>query len=260
MGDDVGMSSMSPSSQSDSSLEGGWLDTLEQAVLAVAPFSVLIGSVVAVVLFGVAVLVFWPESLSIIWASAWGETPKAFWYLSRASSFVAFGLFTASMVLGLGITNKATRAWPGGPTYVALHEHTSLLGLTFGFVHALSLLGDQYIGYTLGQILTPFASGEYRLFWVGLGQTALWLIAPITLSYYVRRLIGQRIWRLMHYLNFGVFGLVLLHGLFSGTDTVLAPTRMVYWLAVVIVVGLTMYRALVAVLKRADPPTPSRAR
>lgn len=254
------MSSMSPSSRSGSPREGGWLDTLEQAALIVAPFSVLVGSLMAVVLFVVAVLAIWPESVSIIWASAWGETPKAFWYLSRASSFVAFGLITASMLLGLGITNKATRAWPGGPTYVALHEHTSLLGLAFGLVHALALLGDQYIGYTLGQILMPFASGEYRPFWVGLGQTALWVIAPITLSYYVRRMIGQRTWRLMHYLTFGVFGLVLVHGLLSGTDTVLAPIRMVYWLAAVVVVGLTMYRALVAVLKRADPPTPSRTR
>ncbi len=253
------MSSLSSSSRSGPPREDGWLDTLEQAALAVAPFGVLIGSVIAAVLLGVAVLVIWPESLSIIWASAWGATPKAFWYLSRASSFVAFGLITASMVLGLGITNKATRAWPGGPTYVALHEHTALLGLVFGLVHALALLGDQYVGYTLGQILMPFASGEYRPFWVGLGQIALWLIAPITLSYYVRRVIGHRVWRLIHFLNFGVFGLVLIHGLFSGTDTVLAPMRMVYWFAAVAVVGLTTYRALVAVLKRVDPPARSRA-
>lgn len=64
----------------------------------------------------------------------------------------------------------------------------------------------------------------------------------------------------MHYLTFGVFGLGAVHGLLSGTDTVLALIRMVYWLAAVVVVGLTMYRALVAVLKRADPPTPSRTR
>lgn len=252
------MRGLSTSSRTGSTREGGWLDTLEQAAWAVAPFSVLIGSIIAAVVIGVAVLVIWPESLAIVWTAAWGATPKAFWYLSRASSFVAFGLITASMVLGLGITNKATRAWPGGPTYVALHEHTSLLGLAFGVLHAMALLGDRYIGYTLGQILTPFASGEYRPFWVGLGQSALWLLAPITLSYYVRRMIGQRTWRLIHYLNFGVFGLVLIHGLFSGTDTVLAPIRMVYWFAAVAVIGLTTYRALVAVLKRAGASNQNR--
>src|SRR5690349_14593712 len=95
--------------------------------------------------------------------------PQSAWYLSRASAFVAYVLLWWSMVLGLSITNRLARVWPGGPTAGDLHEHASLLGLGFALLHALVLLADQYIGYTLPQILIPFAS-SYLPLWVGFGQ------------------------------------------------------------------------------------------
>src|SRR5439155_688934 len=86
-------------------------------------------------------------------------------------------------------------------------------------LHALVLLGDKYIGYTLPQILIPFASVGYQPLWVGLGQIGLYMMALVTLSFYVRRWIGARTWRLIHFLSFAVFALALVHGLFSGTDS-----------------------------------------
>ena len=38
--------------------------------------------------------------------------PKVFWYLSRATAFVALGILWASMMLGIGISNKMARLWP----------------------------------------------------------------------------------------------------------------------------------------------------
>src|SRR4051794_1071420 len=71
-----------------------------------------------------------------------GVEPKALWYLSRASGFVAFDLLWLSMALGLAITNKLARAWPGGPAAFDLHQHASILGLIFGIIHPLALLGS----------------------------------------------------------------------------------------------------------------------
>lgn len=255
---------MTPSNTSGAQRPGGhsrsaWLLTLESAALAVAPFAVIVGGIIAGVLVAVAVLVVRPETALDLWASVAGDSPKIYWYLSRAASFVSFGLITTSMLLGLAITNKIARAWPGGPTYVALHEHTALLGLLVGGLHAVVLLGDRYIGYTLVQLMVPFASGAYRPFWVGLGQLALWLLTPVTLSFYVRRFIGQRAWRLIHFLNFAVFGLTLVHGLFSGSDTGLIVVRLAYWGAVVAVAGLTSFRILAALAKRLDQRPAERA-
>src|SRR3954454_14139668 len=74
-----------------------------------------------------------------------GTAPHAYWYISRASAFVAYGLFWISMLAGLGITSKLGRYWPGMPATYELHRITALLGLGFGTVHALVLLGDQYM-------------------------------------------------------------------------------------------------------------------
>jgi predicted ferric reductase len=180
----------------------------------------------------------------------------AAWYLSRASAFVAYVLLWWSMVLGLSITNRLARLWPGGPAAADLHEHASLLGLAFGLLHALVLLGDAYIGYTLPQILIPFAGTSYKPVWVGLGQISLYLMALVTFSFYVRRWIGARAWRTIHLLSFVVFVLALAHGVFSGTDSSLP---WVFWMYVgtgASVLGMTIYRIVArrgSTVSRAQP-------
>jgi predicted ferric reductase len=177
------------------------------------------------------------------------------WYLSRASAFVAYMLLWWSMILGLSITNRLARLWPGGPSAADLHQHASLLGLGFGLLHALILLGDSYIGYTLPQILIPFASTSYQPLWVGLGQIGLYLMAMVTFSFYIRQWIGARAWRTIHYLSFGVFALALLHGLFSGTDSSLPWAFWMYVSTGASVLAMTIYRIVV---RRGATASPAR--
>ncbi len=124
-----------------------------------------------------------------------GTAPKAFWYLSRGSALVAFVLLWFSMAIGVAISNKLARLWPGGPAAFELHEYASLLGMAFGIFHALILLGDQFIGYNLAQVLVPFGSINYKPFWVGLGQLGLYVWAIVNISFYVRHSTGTRTWR-----------------------------------------------------------------
>lgn len=163
------------------------------------------------------------------------------WYLSRASAFAAYVLLWWSMITGLSITNRLARLWPGGPAAADLHEHASLLGLGFGVLHALVLLGDSYIGYTLPQILIPFG-GSYLTLWVGLGQIGLYLMALVTFSSYIRRWIGARSWRAIHFLSFLLFALSVLHGVFSGTDSSLPWAFWIYVGTSASVLAMTIYR------------------
>jgi hypothetical protein len=105
-----------------------------------------------------------------------GADPKAYWYLSRASAFAALGLLWLSMMLGLLITNKVSRYWPGAAAAFAIHEYVSLLGMAFALFHALVLMGDHYINYTLAQVLMPFGSVNYHPFWVGIGQLGFYRV------------------------------------------------------------------------------------
>lgn len=158
-----------------------------------------------------------------------GEGPKAYWYLSRATAFVSLSLLWLSMALGLGITNKMARLWPGMPATFAIHEYVSLLGLAFALFHALVLLGDRYINFTLLQIFVPFSTVDYRPFWVGVGQIGFYIWLIVALSFYIRPVIGQKSWRLLHYLSFAMYFIGIFHAIFSGTDSSMAWAQNYYW-------------------------------
>src|SRR5262249_24656856 len=143
-----------------------WADHLEDALLELAPYVVAALAAGLALVTALMVAVAQPAWLSTLMASLAGAQPTAYWYLSRSSAIVGYFMLWGSMVLGLAITNKLARAWPGGPTFAALHEHTGWLGLVLSAFHGLILLGDSYIGYSLNQILIPFASAAYRPFWV----------------------------------------------------------------------------------------------
>lgn len=225
------------------------------------PFSFVLGwilmIVVGVVLFTIAL----PSAFPQLQLSLLGDKPKAFWFLSRSSAFAAFGLLWLSMVFGLLITNKLARMWPGGPTAFDMHQYVSLLGLGFMLFHALILLGDQFIHYSLFQLLVPFASDNYQLLPVAWGQIALYIALLVSLSFYVRRTISQRSWRLIHYLSFALYLLALIHGLWSGTDSTTSWSQAIYWFSSGSLLFLTVYRILskyvVQPRKTVDRSTPA---
>ena len=221
-----------------------WADILEDILLKLAPFAVMTFVSAVIALVAAVVVLLQPAWLSQLAASLAGAQPKVYWYLSRSAAIVGYLMLWASMVLGLAITNKLARAWPGGPTFAALHEHTGWLGLVLSAFHGFILIFDGYIGYSLTQIVVPFASANYRPLWVGLGQIAFYLMALVVLSFYLRRWISYRVWRVLHYLSFAVFGLGLLHGLLSGTDSAGLPMLLVYWSSALSVAGLLVYRIL----------------
>ena len=99
-----------------------------------------------------------PKWLPNMATSLTGTDPKVYWYLSRGTAFVSLSLLWISMALGLGMTNKMARLWPGAPASFAIHEYVSLLGLAFAIFHGLVLLGDHYINFTLTQIIIPFST------------------------------------------------------------------------------------------------------
>jgi predicted ferric reductase len=171
-----------------------------------------------------------------------GTAPHAYWYISRACAFVAFGLLWLSMLAGLGITSRLARYWPGLPGSFELHRFTALLGLGFAAMHALVLLGDQYINYSVAQLLVPFMSTNYRQAWVGFGQLAIYMFAIVAFSFYVKDRLGIHAWRLIHMLSFALFLMTIFHGVAGGTDSANLWAQALYWSAALSVLGLSVYR------------------
>jgi predicted ferric reductase len=213
-----------------------------EPVMALKSVIILFLAIIMGTLMAAVLLPNWMPGLS---ASLLGPDPTVYWYLSRGTAFVSFGLLWLSMILGVMISNKLARLWPGGPVAFDLHQYASLLGLGFAIFHGLILLGDQYIGYSLTQILVPFASSSFMPFWVGLGQIGIYLWALVAFSFYIRRQIGTKSWRLIHFFSFVSFALAMIHGIVSGTDSGLLWATRMYWFAGSSLMFLIIFRIFV---------------
>jgi predicted ferric reductase len=225
-------------------------------------FAAFLSVCLGVALGLIAAYILFPDQGAQIATSIVGTNPKGYWYLSRASAFVALGLLWLSMMLGLLITDKFARTWPGAPVAFALHEFVSLLGLAFALFHALILLGDRYINYKLVQILMPFGSVNYHPIWVGVGQIGFYAWAVISATFYVRQWIGSKAWKFIHYASFFNFVIAMMHGLASGTDTALTWAQAIYWLLGGSVLFLTVVRVVAGLIQpkpqpRAVAPAPA---
>lgn len=194
----------------------------------------------------VLILPIWLPNIS---GSMLGTDIKAYWYISRGSGFVGLSLLWLSMALGLLVTNKMAKFWPGVPASFAIHEYVSLLGLGFVLLHGIILMGDQYINFNLFSILVPFAS-NYEPFWVGVGQLGFYGVLLVSLSFYVRKQIGQKTWRLLHYISFVMYFFALVHGIASGTDTLLPWAQNYYWVSAGSLLFLLVYRVLASFSKK----------
>lgn len=224
----------------------------------VAVLSLIVGGILGVI--GASIL--FPNEGAQLASSIVGANPKGYWYLSRASAFVALGLLWMSMMLGLLITDRMAKNWPGAPVAFALHEFVSLLGLAFALFHALILLGDHYINYKLAQILMPFGSVNYHPVWVGIGQIAFYVWAIISATFYVRQWIGSKTWKYIHYISFFNFIIAVMHGIASGTDTTMDWAQAAYWFMGGTVLFLTVVRVVAGLLPSKAPaarPSPQRS-
>lgn len=138
------------------------------------------------------------------------------WYFARSAGIVAYLLLTSSVLLGIVMAGKTKLAWPKFAVQ-DVHRHLAILTGVFIALHGATLMLDTVVPIGLAQELVPFAS-PYRPFAVGLGVTAMELIAAVALSNALRPRIPYRVWRKLHYLTLPAWLLAALHGVLAGTD------------------------------------------
>lgn len=165
------------------------------------------------------------------------DDPKLSWHLIRATGITAYGLLVASMVWGLLVSSQYARDWSPGVLSTTLHSTLSWLAVMLSLIHALLLMADKYFSYSLSDILVPF-TGPYRPLFVGLGTLAFWFLTVIAVTFPIKRRIGQRLWKLIHYVSYLAFAMVTVHGLTAGTDAAHAALRILMGAGVIVVILL----------------------
>ena len=90
----------------------------------------------------------------------------------------------------------------------------------------------------------------YRPLATGLGVLAAELMVVIYASFSLRKRIGARNWRRLHWATYVVFALATVHGLAAGTDSGTTWALALYGAATCAVLAATAWRALIPPKKR----------
>ncbi len=144
-------------------------------------------------------------------------SPSAYWYLARGTGAVALLLLTTSVVLGiLGSVRFAAPRWPRF-AIDALHRDVSLLVLVVLAIHIVTSVLDGFAPIRLFDGVIPFVT-PYRPLWMGLGTLSFDLLLAIVITSLVRRRLGYRAWRAIHWLAYASWPVAVLHGLGTGSD------------------------------------------
>jgi len=183
-------------------------------------------------------------------AAAWdGNRQALVWLVERVLGFGAYLALTGSVVYGLLLSTKILDVIAHRPITFSLHQDLAAIGVALAAVHGVILVLDHTVPFTIAQVLVPGLAPHAPLA-VAAGQVAFYLAALVIGSFYVRRHLGQRAWRALHYTTFLAFVGATAHGLAAGSDASEPWAQALYLGAAVTVTFLLAYRILVAVAAR----------
>jgi methionine sulfoxide reductase heme-binding subunit len=168
------------------------------------------------------------------------DSAKTTWYITRAAGLTSFLLLWLSTFWGLALPARIFDGKLHGAFTFEFHQFISLLAIGFTLAHVVVLMFDQYLPFSLAQILFPFLS-EYRPFWTGLGVLTLYIVLLVSVTFYLKDKIGMRAFRAIHVLSLLAFFAAALHGLMAGTDSALPVVQVLYAGTTLSVVFLTVY-------------------
>jgi sulfoxide reductase heme-binding subunit YedZ len=188
------------------------------------------------------------------------------WLAARIFGITGFILLTGVVIMGLTQTSKVLIKvrLMGIPMALRVHRVLALLTLTSLGAHVAGLVFDSYIKLTLVEALVPFrltrevnsALGFDLRLPVGLGIVAGYLMVVLIFTSEQRgKVIPVRLWRALHYLTFLAYGLLLVHGILSGTDTAQPWMLAIYITSGVAVACFVVLRLFKAKLVRAARPS-----
>ena len=171
---------------------------------------------------------------------------------ARGAGLATLLLLTITVCCGALATRART---PGTRVIVQyVHRTTAALGLGVLTLHIATILADSLAHVGVTGALVPFTA-SYRATWVGLGTIAAYLILVVSALGLARgrmagSALGAAIWRGIHGMSYGAWGIALVHGFMSGSDSGLIWVRLLYLACIGAVATSIAYRS-------ATEPAPS---
>ena len=165
--------------------------------------------------------------------------PHLWWYLSRISAMVAWGLMSFSMVWGVLLASRVFRGLDNPGWLKDVHKYLSTLTLLMASIHTSALTLDPYVHFTALDLVVPGratydgATPTIELA-LAIGVIAFWVMSVIYATSLVMDKLPRWLWKSLHFLAYGVFFAVGIHAAFSGTDVG------TWWYGAVTVIVITL--------------------
>jgi methionine sulfoxide reductase heme-binding subunit len=178
----------------------------------------------------------------LILLDAAGASPSPYWFATRGLGTVTLIILTASVVLGIGTAGRWREEETPGFVLANLHRNLSLLAVLTLLAHIATTVLDPFAGITVRDALVPVGA-HYRPVWLGLGVAGFEVLVVVAATSLLRKQVGPRAWRLIHWTAYASWPLAVVHGLGTGSDAQ-APWLIGLVAACVVAVVLVVARRL----------------
>jgi len=173
------------------------------------------------------------------------------WLFERLFAWMAYLAMAASVAYGLLLSTKVLDAIAHRPVNFTLHQDLAAAALGMAGLHGVILGLDASMPFSISQMLVP-GMAPYSPLAVGVGQVAFYVTLIVTASFYVRRFIGQRAWRVLHVTTFLAYAGATAHGIAAGTDSGQTWAQWIYLGSVTVVAFLFAYRIALTIADRLE--------
>jgi predicted ferric reductase len=145
--------------------------------------------------------------------------------LSAYVGLAAVGTVTLNMLLGIlmAFRYSPVRSWPHRRiNYFLLHNWSGYVALLVSVLHPLILLLYKEQKFRVVDLVYPVHSPSQPLDNT-IGAIALYILALVVVTSYLRKWLGRRNWKLFHYAIYIVAGTMFWHSLFTDPSLKNAP-------------------------------------
>jgi DMSO/TMAO reductase YedYZ heme-binding membrane subunit len=141
------------------------------------------------------------------------------WIILRAAGIGAYLVLWATVSWGLvGTTALMGKKVPRA-TAIAVHQFLATAAFVLLGVHIGGVLLDSFVKFKPLDVLIPMHS-TFKAVPVAFGIVGMYSLAVVLISSWARKHLSTKLWRALHLLAVPAFALALVHGVFTGTDTV----------------------------------------
>lgn len=173
------------------------------------------------------------------------------WSLIRASGFLAY--FFMTLALAFGLLNSLSIMKKVKPVLLVYHQTSGWFGLLTIVFHMTLIWKDQFVPYSLSELLIPFTANNAPVF-SALGTISFYLFLLVigTSDFFIKKL-GRKRWKKVHMVVLPAWVLMAVHGLTIGTDSTKSWALAIYAAGIVLVLFLAFLRSMDSLMGQHSP-------